>query len=186
MPVCDQCGNEDVSHDCSYCDGTFCSRHRIPESHECSGLKNRQIAAELEAAASEGAVIGRIEEEDDEEDVDLSCPEPDVSTSPDTKLDGSIEKSEQPERIERDQPGKPGTIERIKTTLLVQWNRGGAVSRTLVRALGIVMVLIGAYNFLVYPFVGGEQILTQYYSFLPLFLSEVALMAIGASITWFL
>jgi hypothetical protein len=185
MPVCDQCGNEDVSHDCSYCDGTFCSRHRIPESHECSGLKNRQIAAELEAAASEGAVIGRVEEEDNQEDVDLSRPEPDVAASPDMNLDGSIEQSEHPERIERDQPDKPSSLERVKVTLGVQWERSGAASRTLIRALGVALVLFGAFNFFV-PFFGVEQLFTQYYSYLPGLLSEIALMVVGAVVAWFL
>lgn len=185
MPVCDHCGKEDVSHDCSYCDGTFCSRHRIPETHECSGLKNRQIAAEIEAAASEGAVIGRVEEDDEQEEVDLSRPEPDVPASPDTKLDGSIEKSEQPEQIERDQPDKPSSLERVKVTLDVQWERSGAASRTLLRALGVGLVLLGAFNFFV-PFFGSEQVLTQYYSYLPGLLSEIALMAVGAVVAWFL
>ena len=47
------------------------------------------------------------------------------------------------------------------------------------------MVLIGAYNFLLFAFVDGEQVFTQYYDILPAFLSEVVLMSIGALSAWF-
>jgi hypothetical protein len=185
MPECDQCGEKDISQSCSYCDGSFCAEHRLPENHDCPGLKNRQVSAEIGAGAPEGAVLGEVET-DENDKVDLSRREPKVATSPDTNLDGSLGESKQPEEIDRSQPDRPGTIQRVRATLEVQWNRGGAISRTLLRALGIVTVVIGAYNFLLFPFVGGEQVLTQYYSFLPLFLSEITLMAVGASITWFL
>jgi hypothetical protein len=185
MPVCDQCGQADVSQDCSYCGDTFCREHRLPENHDCPGLKNRRVSAQIGAGASEGAFIGRVEEEDDDQ-VDLSehRPEPDVTMSPGTNLDGSIETSEQPEQIDRDQPDKPSSLERVKVTLDVQWNRSGAATRTLVRALGVGLVLLGAFNFFV-PFFGTEQVLTQYYSYLPGLLSEIALMAVGAAVVWF-
>lgn len=37
---CDFCGNSEVlPFDCRYCGGVYCSAHRLPEYHECSGLK---------------------------------------------------------------------------------------------------------------------------------------------------
>jgi hypothetical protein len=108
-----------------------------------------------------------------------------VAASPDTNLDGSIEQSEHPERIKRDQPDKPSSLERVKVTLGVQWERSGAASRTLIRALGVGLVLLGAFNFFV-PFFGAEQLFTQYYSYLPGLLSEIGLMAVGAVVAWFL
>lgn len=37
---CDYCGKyEMLPFNCKYCGGVFCSSHRLPEYHECSGLK---------------------------------------------------------------------------------------------------------------------------------------------------
>ncbi len=39
MARCDQCGqDENMPYECGYCNGTFCSQHRLPENHECPGL----------------------------------------------------------------------------------------------------------------------------------------------------
>lgn len=39
MARCDFCGKEvDLPFKCRYCGGRYCSEHRLPESHECSGL----------------------------------------------------------------------------------------------------------------------------------------------------
>lgn len=44
-PISGKCGicNESVMmpYRCSYCDRTFCSKHRLPENHECDGLKKK-------------------------------------------------------------------------------------------------------------------------------------------------
>lgn len=41
MPPCDVCGRqEDLPYRCHYCGGTYCGEHRLPESHNCSGLDN--------------------------------------------------------------------------------------------------------------------------------------------------
>jgi hypothetical protein len=186
MPECDQCGETDISLSCTYCDDTFCAEHRLPENHDCPGLKNRQVSAEIGARASEGAVLGEIEE-DEQEDVDLSRSEPETATSPDTNLDGSLEESEQPAEIDRDQPDKPGLLQRMKLKSEVQWHRASALTRTVLRALGVVMVLIGAYNLFLFGFLGGGSgIFGFYYAVLPPFFGDMVFMAIGASITWFL
>jgi len=36
---CDVCGKEEfLPYKCTYCGGTFCSEHRLPEKHQCEGL----------------------------------------------------------------------------------------------------------------------------------------------------
>lgn len=41
MPPCDRCGaSTDLPYRCTYCGGTFCGNHRLPESHACPGLEN--------------------------------------------------------------------------------------------------------------------------------------------------
>jgi Zn-dependent protease len=43
---CDLCGrDEDLPFTCSYCGGTYCGDHRLPESHACKGDLTRRIAA---------------------------------------------------------------------------------------------------------------------------------------------
>lgn len=43
---CDFCGaEEDLPFTCSYCGGTFCGEHRLPEAHACKGDLTRRIAA---------------------------------------------------------------------------------------------------------------------------------------------
>lgn len=40
MGECDCCsGDNGISFTCNECGGTFCSRHRLPEDHNCTGLK---------------------------------------------------------------------------------------------------------------------------------------------------
>ncbi|PSQ49603.1 rhomboid family intramembrane serine protease [Halobacteriales archaeon SW_6_65_15] len=39
MAKCDACGeNENMPYKCRRCGGTYCSSHRLPESHDCPGL----------------------------------------------------------------------------------------------------------------------------------------------------
>jgi membrane associated rhomboid family serine protease len=41
MPTCDVCGKQvDLPYNCNECGGTFCSSHRLPENHDCPGLKD--------------------------------------------------------------------------------------------------------------------------------------------------
>ena len=41
MPPCDRCGKgSNLPYQCSYCGGTYCSTHRLPEAHECPGLED--------------------------------------------------------------------------------------------------------------------------------------------------
>ncbi|MFC7080880.1 rhomboid family intramembrane serine protease [Halorussus caseinilyticus] len=39
MAQCDECGeHENMPYNCRRCGGTYCSTHRLPESHDCPGL----------------------------------------------------------------------------------------------------------------------------------------------------
>lgn len=43
MVQCDKCGvDDDLPFRCNYCGGYFCSEHRLPEFHECTGLYNQR------------------------------------------------------------------------------------------------------------------------------------------------
>lgn len=47
MNVCDYCGNEidTIEHKCKFCGQIHCSKHLLPESHECIGLEQYQERA---------------------------------------------------------------------------------------------------------------------------------------------
>lgn len=39
---CEYCGKKELmGFTCSYCDSYFCAEHRIPEKHDCMGIKRR-------------------------------------------------------------------------------------------------------------------------------------------------
>lgn len=41
MATCERCGEKIVgTRECSYCEGTYCPEHRLPENHDCSGVKD--------------------------------------------------------------------------------------------------------------------------------------------------
>jgi Zn-dependent protease len=43
---CDFCGREeDLPFTCSYCGGTYCGEHRLPEAHACKGDLQRRVVA---------------------------------------------------------------------------------------------------------------------------------------------
>lgn len=42
MGSCDRCeGDDALSYHCNECGGTFCSEHRLPESHNCEALRSK-------------------------------------------------------------------------------------------------------------------------------------------------
>ncbi|MGD2201183.1 MAG: AN1-type zinc finger domain-containing protein [Candidatus Bathyarchaeota archaeon] len=46
MVECDRCGRDvDLPFRCNYCGGYFCSEHRLPEFHECTGLYQYRTSA---------------------------------------------------------------------------------------------------------------------------------------------
>ncbi|UCE15132.1 MAG: AN1-type zinc finger domain-containing protein [Candidatus Heimdallarchaeota archaeon] len=39
---CEHCGKKELmGFTCSYCDGYFCTEHRLPEKHACIGLRRQ-------------------------------------------------------------------------------------------------------------------------------------------------
>lgn len=41
MTTCEKCGEKVTgSRGCSYCGDTYCPEHRLPEKHDCPGVKN--------------------------------------------------------------------------------------------------------------------------------------------------
>ncbi|MFB6294835.1 MAG: rhomboid family intramembrane serine protease [Candidatus Nanohaloarchaea archaeon] len=41
MPACSKCGDDvPMPFRCKFCEDVFCSRHRLPENHDCEGLRD--------------------------------------------------------------------------------------------------------------------------------------------------
>ncbi len=41
MSTCDRCGQPlEAARNCSYCDAELCDEHRLPEAHDCDGVRN--------------------------------------------------------------------------------------------------------------------------------------------------
>ncbi|NHN57534.1 AN1-type zinc finger domain-containing protein [Halorussus rarus] len=47
MGTCKRCG-EKMTGDrgCSYCGNTYCPEHRLPEKHDCAGVKHWDVEGE--------------------------------------------------------------------------------------------------------------------------------------------
>ncbi len=53
MVECDHCGDEVyLPFRCSYCGGYYCSKHRLPEFHDCTGIYRRAKTVDVGRAAS--------------------------------------------------------------------------------------------------------------------------------------
>ncbi|MCW3979751.1 MAG: site-2 protease family protein [Candidatus Bathyarchaeota archaeon] len=53
MVKCDHCGDEVyLPFRCSYCGGYYCSKHRLPEFHDCTGLHRRAETYDVGRATS--------------------------------------------------------------------------------------------------------------------------------------
>ena len=59
MAHCSLCGNEDLCFTCPYCNGVYCSDHRLPEGHGCPGIHlvkdkaKRRVADSLDYSYTE-------------------------------------------------------------------------------------------------------------------------------------
>ncbi len=43
MATCKRCGEKTIGHhECTYCANTYCPDHRLPENHDCSGVRGRE------------------------------------------------------------------------------------------------------------------------------------------------
>lgn len=56
MGDCDLCeGDDQISFTCNECGGTYCGRHRLPESHDCDALKADNLRQSLHDDSSQDA-----------------------------------------------------------------------------------------------------------------------------------
>ncbi|MHA1480199.1 MAG: AN1-type zinc finger domain-containing protein [Candidatus Thorarchaeota archaeon] len=62
MANCSLCGQEDLCFTCPYCNGVFCSEHRLPEGHGCAGMHLAKDAARRKISDS---FSGSYETDDD-------------------------------------------------------------------------------------------------------------------------
>ncbi|NHI88416.1 MAG: hypothetical protein EAX87_02765 [Candidatus Thorarchaeota archaeon] len=54
MTTCSLCGAEDIGFTCPYCNGVFCSEHRLPESHGCPAMHRVRDDARRKVSDSVG------------------------------------------------------------------------------------------------------------------------------------
>ncbi len=121
MPECDRCGEvESLPHNCNYCGRTLCSKHILPENHNCAGLeRTKTLGPEFRSEESNSIfdvagsinILGGSEDASDAQPRErtTSSTEPDYESSPDVERDGSI-------------AGHPSDNPRNKSSLL-RWPR---------------------------------------------------------------
>lgn len=94
--VCDS--DRGLSYTCNYCDREYCSEHRLPEAHECHGLRKKNPSTH---DTVEPTVMG-------------TTPDPDYESSPDVAPDGRIAATS---RTSNDTAGSPTTGDRFRVYL---------------------------------------------------------------------
>jgi len=114
---CIVCGRDDELYfRCSYCDGAFCSSHRLPESHECDGVRFLSDPGKRFESKFTGEVVEEGEGIDPPKPFKPkytvgTTPEPEWDPSPDTELKPSAGEPD-------DEPSVP------LYTRLLSWIRG--------------------------------------------------------------
>lgn len=97
MVSCEYCGDSTggLAYVCNYCMTAFCPSHRLPEVHDCRNISqasppNRSSVVDLrgyrERAKRENQPYSIVEVEE----TVGNTPEPDLASSPDVAIDGSI------------------------------------------------------------------------------------------------
>jgi hypothetical protein len=143
MPSCEYCGEatERLAYECDYCGESFCRSHRIPESHDCSGISNARPPT---SAAHESDAFGDLSRgAQSAQDVDLAqlrerakaeaegqpysvvdlqhtvstTPEPDYDSTPDVAVDGSIKRKRSTKQTPTSE--SDDSISRSKNRLLI-------------------------------------------------------------------
>ncbi|MFC6992715.1 AN1-type zinc finger domain-containing protein [Haladaptatus sp. GCM10025707] len=57
MSICEYCtDDDDMPYRCKYCEGTFCSKHRLPENHQCLGVTSTSADSRRFESAFSAAV----------------------------------------------------------------------------------------------------------------------------------
>lgn len=185
---CKHCGESvEQPFTCSHCDQQYCSKHRLPEQHDCplfvAEAAERPTRGQVHADRTQGSGV--------------DAPEP-------MDLDRSSHRAEEPdaseaERVERLQARRREQEQSVdsSTEHVSRFNllslRAGTTVRTGIRALGLLAVLVAVYHLfatmlLVDPptwapwrvfglWVAGEGTLVH--------LGDLALLVGGAVVAWF-
>ncbi|QLD84601.1 hypothetical protein HWV23_02660 [Natronomonas halophila] len=110
MSGCSICGDSSsLLYDCNYCTGKYCKSHRLPENHNCPGLKQADTHGPEFRSSGSGGLLGEAfgsetdppkqNEETADSDTDTADPGAELpgaakdyttSSSPDVNPDGSI------------------------------------------------------------------------------------------------
>lgn len=62
MAGCDRCrGDDKLAYSCNYCSGSFCTSHRLPENHNCQGLRSANThGPDFRSTDDSSSILGRI------------------------------------------------------------------------------------------------------------------------------
>lgn len=107
MTACSQCGEQlDMGYSCSYCTGSYCSDHRLPESHSCPGLR-RTSPPERDRMDNTIKNTASRDYETADPVTYGSSPDPNYERSPDVAPDGSIATA--PSTLSEQSPARSST-----------------------------------------------------------------------------
>ena len=188
MATCDACGETTgLSHTCDYCGGQFCSRHRVPENHDCA---EQTISQSFGGAEREIRAEG-IETPEAMDPASVKKPSSTTKTgdaTPDVNPDGSLAERSDDDRDQSQDSGQRWQWPSL-TALTI---RAKSWIMSVPRLVALAVVLLGAWNLVAAPIVGVE-LFTDYRQFgvlygdrqsLPIFLGDVVVIAIGAVGVW--
>lgn len=92
MQDCNHCRQQsDLPYECNYCGGVFCKTHRLPESHDCDGVRFLSDSGKRFENKTSNEVVGTDEEIRRPEPIDSeytvgSRPDPEYESAPDVEL----------------------------------------------------------------------------------------------------
>lgn len=149
MADCDVCeGDDNLPNRCRYCDGVFCVEHRLPEAHDCAGLKvvGASTSEEIfDVAAPEDA--DWVEKDRPYEVVKPetmgSTQEPEYASGPDVNPDGSLERTHEESGENAGVAFRAGTAKAWARLLGVY---AKVLVSTVVQLGGWVLALFGTYD----------------------------------------
>jgi hypothetical protein len=118
--TCRHCGSQpDLPYRCQYCDGTYCPDHRLPEGHDCDGVRFLSTGNKRFKSKFNDEVITHDDIINDPEPLDPdytvgSTPEPEYAPAPDTEI---IKGSEDETEDDQTESQNSGLFSRIMNWL---------------------------------------------------------------------
>lgn len=101
--ACGVCGaSNELLFECRYCGGAYCPEHRLPEGHDCDGVRFSSDPGKRFESKFSGEVVEKGEGIEPPEPFKPKCtvgttPEPEWGNpSPETKLKSAVEEKEPP------------------------------------------------------------------------------------------